>query len=122
MAAYAAAWEDGDPERAWSYYADEVVMHLPGRSSLAGDHVGRDAVIAAIQALLARTSDLTAEVEVLDQLASDDRVAMVLREAVVRGDTRLELRRVNLYRVTNGKIVDIDIYEGNQYEVDEFFR
>jgi hypothetical protein len=28
---------------------------------------------------------------------------------------------VSLYRVTNGQIVDIDIYEANQYEVDAFF-
>jgi hypothetical protein len=71
--------------------------------------------------LLDRTSGSTAEVEVLDRLVSGDRVAMVLREVVVRGDERLELRRVNVYRVENGRIVDIDIYEANQYEVDEFF-
>jgi hypothetical protein len=78
-------------------------------------------VIAAIQALLARTGDASVEVEVLDRLFSGDRVAMVLREATVRGSQRLQLRRVNLYRVAGGKIVDIDIYEANQYEVDEFF-
>jgi ketosteroid isomerase-like protein len=79
-------------------------------------------LFAAIQALLDRTTDSTAEVEVLDRLVSADRVAMVVREVVVRGDERLELRRVNLYRVEDGKIVDIDIYEANQYEVDQFFR
>jgi ketosteroid isomerase-like protein len=121
MAAYAAAWEDGDPERAWTFYADDVVMRLPGRGSLAGEHRGRGAVIAAIRALLARTGDSSVEVEVLDRLSSGDRVAMVLREATVRGEERLQLRRVNLYRVVDGKIVDIDIYEADQYEVDEFF-
>jgi hypothetical protein len=78
-------------------------------------------VIAAIRALLARTGDSSVEVEILDRLISGQRVAMVLREATVRGDERLQLRRVNLYRVVDGKIVDIDIYEANQYEVDEFF-
>jgi uncharacterized protein (TIGR02246 family) len=121
MAAYAAAWEAGDPERAWGFYADDVVMHLPGRGSLAGDHRGRSAVIAAIQALLARTTEASVDVEVLDRLVSGDRVALVVREAVVRNGERLELRRVNLYRVEDGKIVDIDIYEAHQYEVDEFF-
>jgi hypothetical protein len=28
---------------------------------------------------------------------------------------------VNLYRVVHGTIVDIHIFEANQYEVDEFF-
>ncbi len=121
MAEYAAAWERGDPEAAWSFYADDVVMRLPGRGELAGAHRGRDAVIRAIRALLARTSDARAEVEVLDRLTSADRIALVLREAVERGDRRLELRRVNVYRIAGDKIAEIDVYEANQYQVDEFF-
>ena len=121
LVAYGSAWERGDPEAAWAYYADDVVMRLPGRGSVAGAHGGRDAVIATIRSLLDRTSTASAEVEVLDRLVSGDRVAMVLREAVVRGDERLELRRVNVYRVENDRITEIEIFEANQYEVDEFF-
>lgn len=121
VAAYAAAWNDGDTERAWSYFADDVVMRLPGRGALAGEHRGREAVLAAIRALLERTSESYAHVDVIDRLVSADRVALVLREAATRGDERLEHRRVSLYRVANGQIVDIDIYEANQYEVDAFF-
>lgn len=121
IAEYAAAWERGDPEAAWAFYADDVVMRLPGRGSLAGNHEGRAAVIAAIQALLAQTSDTRAEVEVIDRLESGDRIALVLREAVSRGDEHLELRRVNVYTVVDGKIAEIDIFEANQYDVDEFF-
>jgi ketosteroid isomerase-like protein len=121
MAEYAAAWERGDPEPAWAFYADEVVMRLPGRGPLAGVHAGREAVVTAIRALLERTSTASAEVEVLDRLVSADRVALVLREVVIRGDDRLELRRVNVYRVRGDKITDIDIFEADQYEVDDFF-
>ncbi len=121
IVAYGSAWERGDPEAAWAYYADDVVMRLAGRGSGAGAHEGRDAVIAAIRSLLDRTSTASAEVEVLDRLLSGDRVAMVLREAVVRDDERLELRRVNVYRVENDRITEIEIFEANQYEVDEFF-
>ncbi|MCC7076834.1 MAG: nuclear transport factor 2 family protein [Acidimicrobiia bacterium] len=121
MAEYAAAWERGDPEAAFEFYADDVLMLLPGRGALAGEHRGREAVVKTINALLQRTSELTAEIEVLDRLVSEDRIAMVLRETVVREDQRLELRRVNVYRVVDGRIVEIDIYEANQYEVDAFF-
>lgn len=121
MAEYAAAWERGDPEAAWEFYADDVVMRLPGRSGLAGVHAGRDAVVATIRGLLDRTSTVSAEVAVLDRLVSGNRVALVLREAVVRGGQRLELSRVNVYRVENDKITQIDIFEADQYEVDEFF-
>lgn len=57
----------------------------------------------------------------LDRLVSGERVALVLREAVVRGDEWLELHRVNVYRVEAGKITEIDVFEADQYDVDEFF-
>ena len=70
---------------------------------------------------MARTDGLPAEVEVLDRLVSEERVALLLRESVSRGDDRLELRRINAYRVRDDKIVEIDIFEADQYDVDEFF-
>jgi uncharacterized protein (TIGR02246 family) len=121
LAEYLSAWQAGDPERASSFYADDVVMRLPGRGSLAGVHEGRAAVVKAIEGLLARTGGTAVTVEVLDRLESAERVAMVLREVAVHDTERLELRRVNIYRVTGGKIVEIDIFEADQYDVDEFF-
>jgi uncharacterized protein (TIGR02246 family) len=118
---YAAAWARGDPETAFSFYADDVVMRLPGHGSLAGVHDGRAAVIAAIRALLARTDGLPVEVEVIDRLVSPDRVAMVLRERATRGQEHLDLRRVNVYRVRDDRIVEIDVFEADQYDVDAFF-
>jgi hypothetical protein len=121
MTEYAAAWERDEPEAAFAWYADDVVMRLPGRSSEAGVHEGKPAVVAAITALLDRTADHSAEVDVLDRLTSSSRVALLLREAVTRGPDRLELRRVNVYTVRGDRIVEIDIFEANQYEVDAFF-
>ncbi len=119
--AYAAAWARGDQESAFVFYADDVVMHVPGHGSLAGTHRGRHAVIAAIRALLGRTDGLVVEVEPLDRLTSDDRVALLVREVVSRGENRLEIRRVNLYRVRDDRITEIEIFEADQHAVDEFF-
>lgn len=121
MRQYAAAWGRGDSEAAFTFYADDVVMRLPGRGALAGVHEGKSAVIAAIRGLPARTDSIPVTVDVLDRLVSDSSVALQLREVATRGDEVLDLRRVNVYRVRDGKIVDIDIYEAHQYEVDEFF-
>jgi hypothetical protein len=52
---------------------------------------------------------LPVEVEVLDRLVSEERVALVLGEAATRGEELLERRRVNLYRVTDAKIRSIEI-------------
>jgi ketosteroid isomerase-like protein len=121
VAAYAAAWERGDHESAFAFYADDVTLCLPGRGPLAGASEGKQAVIAAIKALLERTSEHAAEVVVVDRLESSERIALVVNETVTRANERLDLRRVNLYRVVDEKIVEIDIFEADQYEVDEFF-
>ena len=121
LAEYAAAWARGDPETAFTYYADDVVMRLPGRSRESGVHVGKPAVVAAIQSLLERTGEDPVEVIPIDRLVSGDRVAMLIREVVTRGDEVLDLRRVNVYTVRDDRIVEIDIFEANQYEVDAFF-
>ncbi len=118
---YGAAWSRNEPEAAFAWYDDQVVMRLPGRGSLAGEHRGKAAVISTIRALLARTDGSEVEVEAIDQLVSESRVALLLHEAVTRGEQRLELRRVNVYRVSAGKIVAIDIFEADQYDVDAFF-
>jgi ketosteroid isomerase-like protein len=76
MQAYAAAWERGDPEAAFEWYADDVVMRLPGRSRESGVHRGKPAVIGAINALLDRTGDHSVVVEVLQRLESPSCVAL----------------------------------------------
>lgn len=91
-----------------------------GQSEEAPTHSGHGLKLY-IASLLARTDGQPVSVEVLDQLTSANRVALVLREVVSRGDASLDLRRVNVYEVVDGKITRIDVFEANQYEVDEFF-
>jgi hypothetical protein len=52
-------------------------------------------------------------------LVSGDRVALVVRERFGRDEGVLEISRVNLYRVRGDRIVEIAIFEGDQYEMDE---
>ena len=51
-------------------------------------------------------------------LASDERVILMLRERFL-GDTPVEILRANAYTVRDGAIVAIQIFEGDQYAVDE---
>jgi ketosteroid isomerase-like protein len=118
---YAASWARGEPDVAFALYADDIVLRLPGRSPEAGEHLGRDAVISCIRRLLTRTDEMRVEIEVVDRLVSGDRVALLLRERVRRGEAELDIRRVNVYDVRDGRIARIDVFEGDQYAVDEFF-
>jgi len=120
IGSYLAAMERGDRETALAFYADDVVMHVPGRSAYAGARRGRAAAVAYIRAALER-ADEGAEVQLVDTLAGDgDRVALLLRERLRGARGELVLRRANVYTVRDDKIAEIRIFEHDQYEIDAF--
>ena len=116
---YLAAMERGDREAAVALYAEDVVMHVPGRSSFAGERRGRDAVLAYLRAAVERAPG-GIEVDVIDVLEGErDRVALLLRETLHGARGELVLRRVNVYTVRDDEIVEVWIFEHDQYAVDE---
>ena len=118
MGRYLAAIQRGDRDAAYAYFADDIVGHIPGRSTLAGTVRGRDAVRGYIETVLARTDEH--DVELIDMLSGKEHVALVVRERLRSGGRELDMRRANVYRVENDKITEIWIFEGDQYAVDEF--
>jgi ketosteroid isomerase-like protein len=119
---YLAAMERGDREAAVALYADDVVMHVPGRSAFAGERRGRDAVMAYLRAALER-AESGVEVELVDLLAGEgDRVALLLRERLRGPRGELLLRRANVYTVRAGRIAEIRIFEHDQYAVDAYLE
>jgi ketosteroid isomerase-like protein len=94
----------------------------PGRSALAGEHRGREAARAYLDAALARSHGARVEVELVDTLASKERVALVVRERFQRPGGPVEIRRANLYRVRGDQIVEVSIFEADQYKVDQLFE
>ena len=121
MRRYLQTVQGGDWETAFGFFADDIVLHVPGRSSLAGVHRGRAAAEGYLRAALARSHGAEVEVELVDVLASEDQVALVVRERFSRPGGPLEIRRANLYRVRGERVVEVWIFEANQYEVDELF-
>ena len=122
MQSYIAAARSGDFSAAYRFYSEDIVGHVPGRSAFAGELRGRQAVIGYIEHARALSRDADVELNVVDMLASDERVALIVRE-VFHGPTGdVEIRRSNVYRVRGGQIVEISIYEANQYEVDALLR
>jgi uncharacterized protein len=119
MERYIDAMRRGDRAAAFAHYADDVVGHVPGRSALAGDLYGKDAVVGYIETALAHAPG-GVEIELVDMLASEERVALIVRERLHDGDRVLDMGRANVYRVEGDKIVEISIFESDQYAVDEF--
>jgi uncharacterized protein len=117
---YVAAVRAGDRPAAFALFADDVVGHVPGRSGAAGEKRGKAAVVGYIEDAFARAhGDVT--VELVDRLVGERHVCLLVRERLADGDRVLDMRRANVYRVEDGMITEIRIFEGDQYAVDEWF-
>lgn len=121
MGEYIAAARGGDWETAFGFFADDILIHIPGGSALAGEHRGRDVARHYIETARALSGEHEVEVEVEDMLASASRVALLVREVFHTADGPVVIRRCNVYRWEGGKIAQIRIFEADQDAVDALF-
>lgn len=111
-----------DLEAAMDLIADDVVTHVPGRSPAAGDLHGRAAFLGYIQTVVA-VAHGNVTTEILDAMTGRHHFALLVRERIVTPDhTTLDIRRCNVYRVHGSQIVEIWIFEADQYAVDAFLE
>ena len=108
----------GERATAYEFFDDDIVLHIPGRSPFAGTHRGRDAAVGYIESAVARSHAGEVELELVDTLTSEERVALIVRERFQREGGVVEIRRANVYRIRGERIVEIWIFEADQYEAD----
>jgi ketosteroid isomerase-like protein len=118
MHRYIAAVKRGDWDTGFGYFAEDVVLRIPGRSAFAGEHRGRDVVRRYIETARALSHRAAIELEIVDMLASDERVALIVRERFHGDGPPVDIRRANVYRIRDGQIAEVSIFEGDQYAVD----
>lgn len=115
-----AAFDKGEVEKIGASLTEAVHWTTPGRSRLAGEFSGREAVLAQ----LARSGDLsggTYRVAVEDAMASDRRASVLYRGTGLRLGRSLDLRHLALYDIANGMISTVRVAPLDQYAFDEFW-
>jgi ketosteroid isomerase-like protein len=117
--AYCDAWLRGDAPAIIALYHDDIVLHYFGRSPLAGDHTGKPAAVA----VLGKIQQLTNRkpVEIHDIAASADHAVMLALERWERDGRTLDVQRVFVYHVKDGKLAECWAYDDDQRAVDEFW-
>ena len=116
------AVSNGDVAGALGALDPDIVLHVPGRHPLAGDHHGTDGVLDFV----VRSRELTVDgerIEVLDLLAGRSHVAALCRVTAERPDGRtLDNRTVHLMRTgADGRIVETWLHNADQHVVDAFW-
>ena len=94
--------------------ADGVRWHFPGRSRVAGDFEGREAVVAHLA-----EHDAIASSDVAAILA-DDNFAIAIEHVTAERDGKSYNRHdVVVYRIKEGKVAEAWHYPESQYEWDD---
>jgi ketosteroid isomerase-like protein len=118
---YSAALSAGKAADALPFYAEDLVLHIPGRSRHAGTFRGQDAVLAYYTRMFRDTDGKFQPLGVDDILASDTHAASLVRWRVERDGRTLDIDRVVIYRIEDGRIAEIWVRDWDQYGYDELF-
>jgi ketosteroid isomerase-like protein len=118
---YLDAWVAGDVERGTSFYSDDIRCHLSGRSPVSGTYQGKSEFRRGYIDRVLEITDGRWSVDGYDGVygTGDTAVALVHETFERDGKPPLSGRRIAIYKVRDGKIVDMEAYDQDQYSVDE---
>jgi uncharacterized protein len=115
------AFNSGDMDTLIELFDENAVWHTPGRSSLAGDHQGRDATFAYFGQLGQGTGG-TFRAELQHLLADDDdRVVGIQRNSAERDGKHLSVDCILVLRLKDGRVTDGSEHFRDLYAWDEFW-
>ena len=110
----------GDFDALMGLLDDGVVAHVPGRSPVAGDYVGKEAVGGYV-GTLAELSGGTLRFEPHDVTASESHGVGLVRDLAEREGRTLAMNNVHVWAMAGGVLSEIWIYPGDLYAWDEFW-
>ncbi|HVA03559.1 MAG TPA: nuclear transport factor 2 family protein [Acidimicrobiales bacterium] len=114
-------FESGDLDLLGVVMGQDVVWHEPGRSGLAGDYKGPEAVLGFLGQLRSRSGG-TFRIEVLDVLSEPERAVVLQRETATRTGRTLDVIAAVDFEIHHAKITEVTVYQADTYQFDEFWE
>ncbi len=99
------AMTDGDIEKFFSYYTDDVIVHIAGRSRLAGDYKGLGELREGFARFIEALGDYTFENHAY--LADDEHGIILQRGKAARDGNTYEFDEVFVFHFRGGKISEM---------------
>jgi ketosteroid isomerase-like protein len=99
-------------------FADDVKIHIGGRSSFAGDFQGKDEFVKLFERFMERTPEYSFEGHAY--FADDEHGVSLQRSHYKRGDETLDTNDVFINHFEGGKITEIWMLTDKPHETDAF--
>lgn len=112
------AFANGDMEGYFALFHDDVVVHVPGRYSFAGDYAGKDALRSLDGRFGERYSPTGGET--LAMFADDEYGIWLERYSAARRDRTFEEHIVSVLRLRDGKVSEMWVIPFDQAARDEW--
>jgi len=113
-------FESGDLDLLSTVMAQDVVWHEPGRSSLAGDYKGPEAVLGFLRSLKEQSGG-TFNIEILEVVSQTERAVVFQRETANRDGNVLDVIAAVDFEIHHSKITEVTVYQADTYQFDEFW-
>lgn len=114
------AFKAGDMEALFGMMTDDCVWHMPGNNALAGDFVGRDAIMASFGMLQKNVDAYWAHP--LDYFGSDHHVCLVAQVRARKGARSLDTRECLLWRLEGERLAEVWHMALDEKAWDAFFN
>jgi ketosteroid isomerase-like protein len=108
----------GDVEAFGGYFTDDVIVHIPGKSSFAGVYKGRDQFMELFARFVERVPEYTFEPHAY--LADDEHGVGLQRSHYKRGSETLDSNDAFVCHFRDGKVSEFWLLSENSDEVDAF--
>ena len=108
----------GDDEAFLSGYADDVVVHISGKNSLAGTYKGMDQFTELFARFMERSPEFTFESH--DYLANDEHGIVLQKSHYKRGDETLDSEDTFTCHFRDGKVSEFWFRCNDQDALDAF--
>ncbi len=112
------AFGDNDVETLTEIIPENAVWHVPGRSPLAGDYNGREAVFGYFMQLMEKSGG-TFKAELMHAVGDDNYAVALQRSTMTVDGVDYSSLDVLVDRMENGKAVETWLWSQKPYEFDE---
>ena len=102
------------------FFAPGIIWHFPGRSQLAGDHAGVEAVGRHFRSI-GELSGGTHRLELHDVIPGDDHTVALHVARAERGDKKLEVNVVTLFHISDGRVTEAWTVHYDLHTFDDFW-
>ena len=114
------AFNQRDLDPVLKIFADNAVLHYPGKNQISGDYDGKSGVLDFWKKQI-EISGGSFKGKIVSVLQGEGNLVLIIETSVEVDNKVYSWRRVNHYRIVEGRIIEGWIYEGDQYTADFVF-